>query len=201
MKLRYSPASPFVRKVTVFAHETGLNDRIIRVDTDVWDPSTDIAVDNPLGKVPALITDSGLFVGSTLICEYLDSLHAGPSLFPGGDRRWPTLQFLALADGIIEAAVAHVVESIRRPKQFVYSGHLTRQQDKIIRTLDVIEAKNAPDLDVYRTIATITLGCALGYLDFRLPKIEWRKTRPGLAAWYKDASQRPSMQETIPYIP
>ena len=197
MKLWYSPASPFVRKVMVFAHETGLADSIALVPGDVWSPDSDITKDNPLGKVPALVTPDGVFAGSFLCCEYLDSLHAGPRLIPSDPReRWPALQLHAFADGIIEAAVASVVEQLRRPKEFIYQGTLDRQEAKINRTLDKLAATALP---VTPNIAAITLGCALGYLDFRMPQLGWRDARPELSRWYDPFSARNSMLATIPH--
>jgi glutathione S-transferase len=198
MKLRYSNASPFVRKVLVFAYETGQSGRIELVPTDVWAADTDIARDNPLGKVPALVTDDGIFVGSTLCCEYLDSLHGGLALLPRDPgSRWPVLQRHALADGIIEAAVAHVVEVLRRPQAYIYSGALARQQDKIERTLDRL----AVDVAAFETLdlSSVTLGCALGYLDFRLDQFDWRAGRPQLAQWFAAFDARPSMRVTAPH--
>jgi glutathione S-transferase len=198
MKLCYSPASPFVRKVMVFAHEAGLTDAIVPVQVNVWAAETDIAMTNPLGKVPALVTPDGVFAGSYLCCEYLDSLHSGARLIPSEPReRWPVLQLHAFADGAIEAAVASVIEQIRRPKEFVYQGMIDRQRDKIVRALDRIETmalRQAPD------IATITLGCALGYLDFRMPQLQWRDGRAALSRWYDAFSARKSMQATVPHF-
>jgi len=197
LKLWYSPASPFVRKVMVFAHEAGLVDSIALVPGNVWEADSAIVKQNPLGKVPALATPDGVFAGSYLCCEYLDSLHAGPRLIPqNAPQRWPALQLHAFADGIIEAAVAHVVESVRRPKEFVYQGTLDRQTEKIRRTLDRIASMpvaQTPD------IATITLGCALGYLDFRMPQLSWRDGRGELGRWYELFSKRKSMQATVPH--
>ena len=193
----YSPASPFVRKVMVFAHETGLADAIALVPGNVWEPDSEITKDNPLGKVPALRTPDGVFAGSYLCCEYLDSLHSGVRLIPQHPReRWPVLQLHAFADGIIEATVAGVVERLRRPPQFVYQGTLDRQRDKIKRTLDRIAPmtlQQTPDL------ATITLACALGYLDFRMPQLPWRDGRAALGRWYELFSARKSMQATLPH--
>lgn len=196
LKLWYSPASPFVRKVLVFAHEAGLAQSIVLDPGDVWAAETRITEDNPLGKVPALVTPDGVFAGSYLCCEYLDSLHAGPRLIPSNPReRWPALQLHAFADGIIEAAVATVIEQLRRPKELVYQGTVDRQSGKINRTLDKIASMaltQTPD------IATITLGCALGYLDFRLPQLAWRDGRDALSQWYAPFSARKSMQATVP---
>jgi len=197
LKLWYSAASPFVRKVLVFAHEVGLADSIALVPGDVWAPEAEINKENPLGKVPALVGPDGVFAGSYLCCEYLDTLHAGPRLIPAEPReRWPVLQLHAFADGIIEAAVATVIEQLRRPKEFVYQGTIDRQAAKINRTLDKIASMALPQAT---NIAAITLGCALGYLDFRLPQLRWRDGRPALSQWYEVFAARKSMQATVPH--
>lgn len=200
LQLRYSPASPFVRKVVVFAHEAGLADRLELVRTDVWAPDTDIFRDNPLGKVPTLVSDDGTFIGSLLCCDYLDTLHKGKRLIPpAGPQRWRVLQLHALADGVIEAGVARVVEQIRRPEALVFQGFLDRQADKIRRALDALEAQ-AASLGERVDLATITLGCALGYLDFRLPQLEWRHGRTALERWEAGFAARPSMVATTPHF-
>jgi glutathione S-transferase len=200
LKLRYSPASPFVRKVLVFAHETELAARIELVPTDVWAPDSSIFSDNPLGKVPALVSADGTFIGSALCCDYLDTLHGGRRLIPvEPGERWRVLRLHALADGIMEAAVARVVEELRRPKALVFQGNLDRQAEKIRRALDAIEPK-AATLGERVTLATITLGCALGYLDFRLPLPAWRTGRPALAVWDSVFAARPAMKATKPFV-
>jgi glutathione S-transferase len=196
LKLWYSTASPFVRKVMVFAHETGLADSLVLVTGDVWSANSPIIGDNPLGKVPALATPDGVFPGSYLCCEYLDTLHPGPRLIPAAPpERWPALQLHAFADGVIEATVASVVEQVRRPKEFQFQGNLDRQLGKITGTLDKIAAMDLPQT---ANIASITLGCALGYLDFRMPQFAWRDGRTALALWYEIFAQRKSMQATLP---
>jgi glutathione S-transferase len=199
LRLRYSAASPFARKVRVAAAEVGLSDCIELAPCDVWASGSDIVVDNPLGKVPVLIAEQGTFVGSTLCCEYLDSLHEGQKLIPMRPaERWRVLQLHALADGIMEAAVARLTEALRRPPQFVYTDFLERQWQKIRRTLHVIEVRTEP-LGETVNIASITLGCALGYLDFRLPELDWRREHPGIAAWNEIFAARPSMIATRPH--
>jgi glutathione S-transferase len=201
MKLRYSPTSPYVRKVVVAAIETGLDQRIERISTDVWDPETDIAVDNPLGKVPALTTDDGLVLcDSPTICDYLDSLHDGPKLVPAeGPGRWRVLNLQALAGGVMDAAVARMVEQRARPAHLRFDGWLERQTLKIDRALDALETQAAAGaLDGPVDLGTITLGCALGYLDLRFPGDAWRDGRPALAAWYEAFGRRPAMRATAP---
>lgn len=201
MKLRYSPTSPFVRKVTVALYETGQMDKVELVETDVWDPATDIAKDNPVGKVPALVADDGtVYVESSMICEYVDSLHGGQKLIPAdGPARWRVLRLQALADGILDSAVDRVKET-RRPEDKQWDGLHERRLGGIERTLDLLESE-AGELGAGADAGTIALGCALGYLDLRFPDENWRGARPKLAAWYETFSARPSMQATIPRMP
>ncbi len=201
MKLRYAPTSPYVRKVAVMALETGLDARIERVATNVWDPATDIQDDNPLGKVPALTTVEGaVLCDSPLICEHLDSLHGGAALIPdAGSARWQVLNTAALADGIMDSAVARIIEIKMRPEALRWDDWLARQKGKIGKALDVLEsqAESAP-LNGPLNLAQIAVACALGYLDFRFGEDGWREGRPRLAAWYADFAERPSMKATVP---
>ena len=170
MKLHSNPASPYGRKVKVCAHETSLFDRLAihNLATSAVGPDLGLVADNPLAKIPCLVLeDGGALYDSRVICEYLDTLHSGPRLFPaGGAERWT-----AWIDG---------------------------QLDKVRRGLDRLEAVDAPGFDRRLDIGTITVGCALGYLDFRFAAIDWRSGRPILAAWYEDFAARPSMQATAP---
>lgn len=202
MKLRYSTTSPFVRKVTMMALETGLDDRIERVPTNPWDADSDLPSDNPLGKVPALVTDDGqTLFESGLICEYLDSLHDGQKLFPaGGAARWRALRDHALANGILEAAVLCLIENKRRPAEVRWADWSDRQTDKIRCALDSLDAE-AAGLDRPLDIGTISVAAALDYLDFRFPDIGWRDGRGALQAWYDTFSQRDSFQATRPHEP
>ena len=183
MRLLYSPTSPYVRKVVVCDAELGLSDRIelMPVNPD------DLRRDNPLSKVPALATDAGeALYDSPVICEYLDSLHDGKKLFPAtGDARWRALRLQALGDGVLDAALLVVMEG-RRPESERSPGFVDVQRCKIGDALH---------------IGSITVGCALGYLDFRLGEDGWRTGRPGLAAWYEDHAKRPSMIASAPRDP
>lgn len=201
MKLRFSPTSPFVRKVTVCAHELGLIDRIECVLTDVWNPASDIGRDNPLGKVPALITDDGMVLyDSPVICEYLDSRHDGAPLIPTpGPARWQALRRVALADGILDAGVARLLEG-RRDEAQRSAPWLARQSAKITAGLDVLEGETA-DMSEAITIGDIAIAVALGWLDFRFAADDWRRGRPALAEWYDGFAERPSMRATEPREP
>lgn len=198
LQLRFAPTSPYVRKAMVLAHETGLADRLEIVPTDVWSADTDIQDDNPLGKVPALVTPEGTLCDSPLVCEYLDALHGGRRFFPQeGPARWRALRIAALGDGILDAAVGTVIETLRRPSDKVWDGNVERQAGKIHAALDSLE-QEAGGFGQALDIGTVTVACALGYLDFRLSNHAWREGRPRLAAWYAEVAKRPSMVATEP---
>lgn len=203
MKLRYTPTSPYVRKVTVTAHETGLHGKIERVPSNPWAPDTDLPKDNPMGKVPALITDGGeVLYDSSMICEYLDSLHTGRKIYPpAGGERWRALRRHALGDGILDAAVARIIET-RRPDTPQSTWWTDRQKAVLKRALDVCENEEADGLAKDPVgIGHIGIACALGFLDFRFKAEDWRPGRPKLAKWYEDFCKRPSMAQTVPKDP
>jgi glutathione S-transferase len=198
MRLRHSPSSPFVRKVLSFAHECGLADRIEIVPTQTWDPATDLVEDNPLGRIPTLITKDGTFIGSLFCCEYLDTLHGGmPLIPPAGSAEWPAMKCYWLADGILEAAVASVTELNQRPAALIYQPYLDRQRGKIESALAMLAENLLPEGE-RAALWELTLGCALGYLDFRLSHIDWRSPYPALSGFYDRIMARPSMQATWP---
>ena len=202
MKLRYSPTSPYVRKVSVTAIELGLAGRIERIPTDTQGRDPSINEHNPLGKVPALILDDGgVLYDSPVICEYLDGLHGGPRMFPAeGPERWTALRQQALGDGILDAAILRMFEMVRRPEALRWPGWIDHQTAKVVRAVDQFENEIAA-LEGPLTIGRIAAGCALGYLDFRAPELDWRAGRTELAAWYGGFAQRPAMQETVPQAP
>jgi len=205
MKLRFAPTSPFVRKVMVTALETGLAGRIEKIPSSVMPtkPNDEIARENPLVKVPALTTDDGMVLyDSPVICEYLDSLHSGPKLFPApGPQRWVALRQQALADGVLEAGILARYESLR-PKELQWPDWTEGQMRKVRGAVAALEVEVGQGLlRGPLTIGQIAIGCALGYLDFRYASLEWRNTAPGLGRWYADFAERPSMRQTVPQDP
>lgn len=197
MKLVYSPTSPFARKVRVFAIESGLDSQLELVTANPFADDGAVAQRNPLGKVPALLVDDAVaLVDSPVICEYLDSLHGEPKLFPEGRARWDALRLQALGDGVMDATLLRRLETLR-PDELQSDAWMQRQVDAIRRTLDVLEVE-ASELPAALTIGHVTLGCALGYLDFRLAEEDWRASRPALRDWFGDFAERPSMKATQP---
>lgn len=198
MKLRYSPTSPFVRKVMMVAIECGLDGGLDLEKTDAWSPQTDLPKHNPLSKVPALILDDGTTLyDSPVICEYLDTLHDGARLFPPpGPARWAALRQQALADGICDAAVLRRLE-LNRADGERSPAWAERQRLAVARACDALEAE-AASLPTEPTIGTLAVLAALAYLDFRWGHEDWRQDRPTLAAWFRTASDRESFRRTAP---
>ena len=196
MKLAFSPASPYVRKVTACAIARGINDKVERWKIGTTDPA--LLEVNPLSKVPTLITDDGMqLFDSPVICEYLDSVGSAPKLFPpAGPARWKVLTQEALADGILDATQPRRRE-LTLPQDEGRKGYIALQQGKVARALDVFE-KEAGSLGNLDTIGEITIGCALGYLDFRYANEPWRPGHPKLEAWYAKVVELPPLAETIP---
>lgn len=200
MKLRFSPTSPYVRKVMVTAIELNLEDRIEKIVTNPWVEDTDLVHDNPLGKVPVLIAaDGSPYYDSRVICEFLDGLNGQPRLFPTDDSRWLALRLQALADGILDASVARFLEGKRAPERQSESW-LARQRASVHRALDAME-REVQSWAGGLHIGHIAVGCALGYVSFRFADDEWQRERRNLKQWFEEFSQRHSMQATVPVAP
>ena len=201
MKLYHSPASPFVRKALVAAHELGLADAIEIVPVAMTPVKSVPALndENPLGKIPALVLDDGTALyDSPVICEYLDTRHDGPRLFPAeGPERWTALRRQALADGLLDAAILCRYETFLRPEERQWTDWIEGQRSKFRRALDALEGE-AEDFGDTVDIGTVSAGCATDYLDFRSLDDGWREARPRLAAWLEGFAARPSMQATRP---
>ena len=201
MKLFYSPASPYARKVLVLAHEKGIAGKLELIDVKVNPVEVNEIVQrhNPLGKIPfLLLSDARCLFDSNVITAYLDGLGA-PRLIPdGGPARFDALTVEALADGILDSCLLTRYETILRPSDKFWQPWHDGQMAKIDRGLDFIEARWSGTLNGAITIGVIAVACALGYLDFRFPDKDWRRNHPMLASFYCDFDARASMKQTQP---
>jgi len=201
MQLHWSPKSPYVRKVMVVAIETGMIDMLetIRTVATVYKPNPTLMQDNPLSKVPTLkLGNSEVLYDSAVICEYLDA-QAKTVLFPQGEQRWQALRWQALGDGLLDTIVLWRHERERaepaRSPELLHAYHT-----KTVSALHCLEAE-LPNLKAAPfSIGHISLGCALGYLDFRMADLDWRTSGGDLAHWYSEIMKRPSFIETIPKL-
>ena len=196
MKLAFSAASPYVRKVMACAIARGIDGQIEKAKIGTTDPV--LATMNPLSKVPTLVTSDGMALyDSPVICEYLDSVGNAPGLFPpAGAARWTAIRRAALADGIMDAAQPRRRE-LALPQDEGRTTWIAQQQDKVARSLDALEAE-ADSLNGLSTYGEITIACALGYLDFRFANEAWRPGHPKLTAWYEKVLTLPAMAGTMP---
>jgi glutathione S-transferase len=202
MKLFYSQASPYVRKVLVAAHELGLADQIELVTAAVTPiaPDAGVAQANPLSKLPTLVLDDGTALyDSRVILEWLDVRSGGRLIPPEGPARWRTLTLQATADGLLDAALLARYERWLRPEALRWDAWDAGQLGKVRRALDLLEATFEP-VGGAPSLSEIAVACALGYLDFRFPEEAWRDGRPRLAAFAAGFDERPSMAATRPPV-
>lgn len=200
MKLIGSLTSPFVRKVRVVMAEKKLDYELVL--EDVWAQDTQIQTHNPLGKVPCLIMDdNGSLFDSRVIVEYLDTLSPVGRLLPSQGRdRAATKCWEAIADGVLDAAVAIIIEN-RRPPELRSPAWIERQHKKIAAALQSMD-KSLDDqpfcMGVNLSLADVAVGCALGYLDFRFADVAWRDTCQNLQRLNEKLQARSSFTATLP---
>lgn len=195
MRLKFGPNSPFVRKVLILAIELGLEGRIEKelVNLSPYEPDASVVAINPLGKIPAFVTDDGMALfDSTVVCEYLSALAGDATWYPAArNTRWHALRCNALANGILEAAQLVRLEQIR-PEPFRYDKWVQAQTTKVQRAIAFLEDRPPAEAD----IGSIAVACALGWLDFRLAELAWRDSAPRLAAWFEAFGRRESFAAT-----
>lgn len=197
MLLRSSPPSPFGRKVKIAASLLGFTPEIQIEIADPTDPNDSVRRQNPLGKIPTLITEDGVALyDSRVILEYLDHRAGGGRILPAEPTaRFAALTLQALCDGILDASILQVYEGRWRPSERHEPKWLAYQADKIARALAVLEDA-PPKIDPLPTVGQITLACALGYRDLRFPGT-WRAEHPRLVAWLDAfAAQVPAFEKT-----
>jgi glutathione S-transferase len=201
MKLIGSLASPYVRKVRVAMAEKKLDYDLVL--EDVWAPETKILQSNPLGKVPCLVMeDGGAMFDSRVIVEYLDTLSpVGKLIPPNGRERAEVKCWEALADGVLDAALLIRLERTQRPEEQRNADWIKRQMAKVDAGLNAMTMglKEKPFCaGNYYTLADVAVGCALGWLAFRFPEIDWRERHPSLGKLFDKLSERQSFKDTVP---
>ena len=199
MKLIASLTSPYARKARIVLAEKKIDYDLVL--DNPWSEDSSVPNLNPLGKVPVLILDdeSTLF-DSRVIVEYLDSVTPNNRLLPASGReRIRIKRWEALADGVLDAAVAAFLEA-KRSKVEQSTPWIARQREKIDRTLEMMSVELGEQVwcngNAY-SLADVAFGVALGYLDFRFPDIKWRE-HANLARLHDTLMARPSFAETVP---
>lgn len=202
MKLIGSLTSPYVRKVRIVLAEKKIEYEF-ELDSP-WSPGSNVPNINPLGKIPVLVLDeeTTLF-DSRVISEYLDNVAPNNKLMPAPNReRTEVKRWEALADGICDAAALTFLER-KRPTERQDVDWITRQESKLIRGLEYMAeqlGEHAWCMGTHFSLADIASGCALGYLAFRFPEIDWSIKHPNLARLYDKLMQRQAFADTIPKV-
>ena len=200
MKLIGSLTSPYARKVRIVLAEKKIEFDFV-LDSP-WAADTKVPQHNPLGKVPVLLLDDdSVLYDSRVIAEYLDNVTPNNRLIPASGReRINVKRWEALGDGVLDAAVAALLES-RRPDGERSSSWIERQRGKVAAGLQAMADDLGEQLWCHGgsfSLADIAVGCALGYIDFRFPDINWRDEYANLAQLSDKLAQRPSFIETVP---
>lgn len=203
LKLFFSPASPYVRKVMIAAAERGIADRIEKLPSAAGPVARDktIVPHNPSGKVPSgILADGQPLFDSRVLCQWVDAEGvSGAPLYPAsGPARFRVLTLEALADSILDACLLIRYESVIRPEALRWQDWLDGQMEKVESGLDDLESRWIGDLERGFDAGAIAVAAALGYLDFRFPAKDWRAGHPQLAAWFAEASKRASMADSFP---
>ena len=203
MKLIGSTTSPYVRKVRVVMAEKKLDYQFLQ--ENVWAADTTIAASNPLGKVPCLVMEGAEAVfDSRVIVEYLDTLSPVGRLIPStGRERAEVKTWEALADGMLDAAILVRLENTfeGRSESQRSPAWIKRQMGKVDASLKAM-AQGLGDKPfcsgIHLSLSDIAVGCALGWLSFRFPEIDWRAEHPNLARLMDKLALRPSFSESQP---
>jgi glutathione S-transferase len=203
MKLIGSLTSPYVRKVRIVMAEKKLDYEF--VSEDVWSAATTIGQSNPLGKVPCLVMEGAeALFDSRVIVEYLDALSPVGKLIPSvGRERAGVKTWEALADGVLDAAILARLEATwaGRSAEQRSSAWIERQLGKVHASVQSMAdglGEQAFCSGVHLSLSDISVGVALGYLDFRFPEIDWRGPHPNLHKLFDKLTQRPSFADTLP---
>lgn len=200
MKLIGSTTSPYVRKVRVVLAEKKIEYEFVVESPS--SPDSTVANFNPLARIPVLILDDETPIfDSPVIVEYLDNSAPNNKLMPQPNReRMEVKRWEALADGILDAAVENRYASLL-DEALQNRASIARNDAAIVRSLVFMEREQGDKpwcMGTHFSMADIAVGCALGYLDFRFPHIDWHNTHPNLHKMFDKLMQRSSFQETVP---
>lgn len=201
MKLYLSINSPYARKVRVVAHELGVHGKLSMLEVDPRDSNTGLWEINPLGKIPALVTnDETVIYDSPVICEYLNEVEGGGGLLPKEtEKGWKVRTLVALGDGVMDAGMAVRMENMR-PETERSATWKEKQLATAQRGMDAME-RLLPEYENRVNLGSICVACTIAWLLHRHGEQNWLSDRSSLAAWFERFSRRESMLQTIPGRP
>ena len=195
LRLLYSPASPFARKVRMAAMERQVPLQLEVISVNPASLNSDLTISNPLVQIPVLHTPDGPIHDSRVICRFIDRRGSGPSLY-GSEVAdiWEILVLESMADGLMETAVHLRYELVNRPEELRWPDWIAAQHQRIDAVLSHLSERvaqlGAPH------IGALGVAAALEYLDFRHPSIAWRAAHPSLSEWVSKFTHEEIMQAT-----
>lgn len=202
MKLIGTLTSPYVRKVRIVMAEKKLDFQFVL--EDVWG-NDEMLKSNPLGKVPCLVMEGAEAVfDSRVIVEYLDTLSpVGKLIPPTGRERTEVRTWEALADGLLDASILARLEATWPGRTAMQRSQpwIDRQMSRVRSALDAMGrglSEKPFCAGNHFTLADVATGCALGYLDFRFPLIDWRGAHPNLQRLHDKLAARQSFIDSAP---
>ena len=199
MKLVGSLTSPYVRKVRVILAERNIAYDFL--EESAWNPGTTVPRYNPLNKVPALVIERGeTLYDSAVIAEYLDGISGGKLIPAQPLARARVKRGEALGDGLADAGITAFLERKREASR-QDAAWISRQLDKVNAAIATMasELGHKPFMGgVELDLADIACGCALFWLEFRMPEIAWRDDHANLRGWAERLEMRPSFAATKP---
>ncbi|WP_148252146.1 glutathione S-transferase N-terminal domain-containing protein [Aidingimonas lacisalsi] len=197
MELFLNATSPYARVVRIVVLEKGLSHAVTLRCCDPWADDAPLLAVNPVGRVPALVTDEGVTLSeSSLIAQYLDSVGNGDSLLPPS-RLSETLHLAGLGQGLMDAAFTTVIARKHQGNEADDTVLGRRRRRAIERTLDQLEREvDDTALPGATALGEIVVTVALDYLSFRLPDLDWSWSRSQLREWHDHVARRESFQRT-----
>ncbi|NHK28002.1 hypothetical protein FF098_008810 [Parvularcula flava] len=200
MKLYGSTTSPFVRNCFLVAAHHGLGESLEVVRIDTAGDRAHLQAMNPLGKIPVLETDDGeMIYDSAVICDYLDTIGEGDSLFVNEDLPpWRIRTLLALCNGVLDACVSRTMMRLRTPDGEAQSPWWMQRWADNVATGVKAMAASLDEITDHKTMASIAFVTTLDYLDFRMPELGWRTDYPDMAAWVDEQLAQDLFKSTDP---
>ncbi|WP_416896747.1 MAG: glutathione S-transferase family protein [Minwuia sp.] len=196
MKLFYTQNSPYARRPRLVARTARLE--IEEVDmSPLADRVGELLDLGPGGKVPGLLTDSGVYLTETLlITRYLNDAAGGKLTPREADRAEKVLEMEGIGSLLMDSLFTRSHEK-RRDDGEKSQALIDKEGARAARCYDALNERltNQPTVLDFGTIAAIS---ALGYADWRHADDNWREGRPGLANWFNEMMVNPAVAETAP---
>ena len=198
MKLIGNGTTPYGRKILIAIKMLGVENEVEIIPSNPYEDTT-LRNYNPVGRVPVLIDGDSVFYDSNVILHYLEEKFDTKFLMEGA-KSLTILKLSALSDGILTAGINRRQNFMRHQKDNITpidDWYMQRQQESIIKGM--IEAnKQIGALGMHLNLATISLLCTIGFLDFRMSDLDIYTGNNAIKAWKKAHYENDIISSTLP---